>query len=118
MKGFTLYNWVVSTLSVLIVGYLLPGVSISSVLVGFIVALVLGIINIFIRPVMILLTLPLTIVTLGLFTFVINGLLVLLTSSIVPGFAISGFFVAILFSLFVTFLNGVLLEIFKDFDRK
>lgn len=114
----TLRSWVISTLAVLIAAYLIPGVMVSGLIVAFITSLLLGIINAFVRPVMIILTLPLTIVTLGLFTFVLNALLVLITSAIVPGFVVTGFWWALLFSLLVTIINSILVQIFADFPKK
>lgn len=111
---FTLKNWAISTLAVLITAYILPGVAVSGIIVGFVTALVLGIINAFIRPALLFLTLPINLVSLGLFTFVLNALLVLLTSAIVPGFLVTGFWWALLFSLVVTFINSILLSIFSE----
>lgn len=111
---FTFKNWAISTLAVLITAYILPGVAVNGIIVGFITALVLGIINAFIRPALLFLTLPINLVSLGLFTFILNALLVLLTSAIVPGFLVTGFWWALLFSLVVTFINSILLSIFSE----
>ena len=78
----------INGLAVYLAAYLLPGVAINSVVTALIVGLILGIANAFIKPILVLLTLPITIITLGLFIFVINGLLVLGTSAIVPGFIV------------------------------
>lgn len=99
-------QWLVSTVAILIAAYLLPGVEVT--LVGALVlAVVLAVLNQFIKPILILLTLPINIVTLGLFSLVINALLVLLADKIVPGFAISGFWIAVLFSIVLSLLNSV-----------
>lgn len=103
-----LLNWLVSAAAVGITAYLLPGISLSGFFAALVTALILGLINAFIRPVLILLTLPLNILTLGLLTFVINALLVLLTAAIVPGFMVAGFWWALLFSLVLTLINWVL----------
>ena len=76
-------------------------------------ALVLGLINAFIDPILIILTLPLNILTLGLFTFVLNALLVLLTSAIVPGFYVRNFWWALLFSLVFSIVSFVLHRIVR-----
>ena len=81
-----LLKWLISTLAVIIAAYLLPGVSVRSFWTALLVALVLGIVNAIIRPIFVILTLPLTVVTLGLFLFVINALLILLTSAVVLWF--------------------------------
>jgi putative membrane protein len=82
-----------------------PGVEVT--LIGSIVtAIVLGVINLFIKPVVKLLALPITIVTLGLFSLVINALFVILVAKIVPGFSVSGFWSALLFSIALSLINA------------
>jgi putative membrane protein len=103
-----LIHWLVTTLAIIISAYLLPGVNVAGFFPALVTALVLGILNTFIKPVLILLTLPLTLLTLGLFTLVINALLILLTSAIVPGFDVRNFGWALLFSLVLSILNAVL----------
>lgn len=105
------YYLIINALAIFIASYILPGVAINDGITILIVAVVLGAINTFIKPLLILLTLPLTIITLGLFTFIINALLVLLTSYVVPGFEVENFWWALLFSLVISivssFLNGL-----------
>ncbi|MGH7204182.1 MAG: phage holin family protein [Candidatus Levyibacteriota bacterium] len=98
-------NWLASAIVIVIAAYLLPGVHVASFWTALWVALVMGILNILIKPLLILLTLPITILTLGLFLLVINALIVLLVSHIVPGFYIDGFWWAVLFSLLVSLIN-------------
>lgn len=99
-----LLHWAISTGAILIAAYLIPGVGVT--LVGAIVlAVVLAIINVFIKPVLLFLTLPLTVLTLGLFSFVINALLILLAAKIIPDFSVSGFWTALLFSIVVSLIN-------------
>jgi putative membrane protein len=99
-------HWIISTIAILIAAYLLPGVTVT--LIGALVlAVVLGIINVFIKPVVFLLTLPINILTLGLFSLVINALLILLAAKIVPGFSVNGFWIALLFSIVVSLVNIV-----------
>lgn len=86
-----LLRWALSALSVIITAYIVPGVTISNVWAAFVAALVIGLVNALIRPLIILLTLPVNIVTLGLFTLVINGLMFWLASSIVKGFDVANF---------------------------
>jgi putative membrane protein len=97
-----LVNWLVMALAIIITAYLLPGVSVSTFVVALLVALVIGILNAFIKPVLVILTLPINILTLGLFTFIINGFLIWLTSRIVPGFHVSGFWWGVLFSIILS----------------
>ena len=101
-------NLIVSTLAVLISAYILPGVKVDGFLTAIVVAVVLGIVNTFIKPILLLLTFPLTILSLGLFYFVINALMVLLVSAIVPGFKVSGFFWALIFSLVLSIVSSFL----------
>jgi putative membrane protein len=105
--------WLVNALALIAVAYLLPGISVSSFLTALIAALVLGLVNAIIRPILILFTLPATVLTLGLFIFVINGLLFWMVAYFVEGFAVSGFwagfFGAIVFSLISWLLSSVLL---------
>lgn len=92
-------SWLISAVAILITAYILPGVAVSGFGVAVIVALVLGILNALIKPILVLLTLPINILTLGLFTLVINAALVLLATKIVPGFIVNGFWMAVIFGL-------------------
>ncbi len=105
--GF-LINWIVSGLAIVITAYLLPGVRLSGFFAALVTALILGLINAFIKPVLSLLTLPLTVMTLGLFALVLNALLIMLTSTIVPGFQVQGFWWALAFSLVLSIVNFAL----------
>lgn len=103
-----LINWLITTAAIVIAAYLLPGVDVAGFGVALVVAVVLGAINMFLRPLLLLLTLPVNIMTLGLFTLVINAALVLLAARIVPGFMVAGFWWALLFSLVLTLVQWVL----------
>ena len=103
-----LLHWLIRALAIGITAYLLPGVRLSGFAAAIVTALVLGLVNTFIRPLLLLLTLPLNILTLGLFTFVINAALIMLTSAVVPGFVVAGFGWALLFSLVLAVINFVL----------
>ena len=100
-----LVNWLISALVILIAAYILPGVAVENFWTALVVAVILGILNALLKPLLILLTLPITIVTFGLFLLVINALVVLLVSAIVPGFHIDGFWWAVLFSIIVSLIN-------------
>ena len=91
--------WLVNALSLLAVAYLLPSVTVESFYAAVIAALVLAIVNTVIRPVLVLVTLPINILTLGLFTLVINGLLFWFVASFVEGFQVTGFWSALLGAL-------------------
>ena len=104
MKIF--FQWFISALAIGIAAYIVPGVSVTltSVLVA---AVVLGALNLFIRPILLALTFPITILTLGLFSLVINALLVMFVAYIVPGFSIVGFWNALFFALVLMVVNWV-----------
>jgi putative membrane protein len=108
-----LTNWVILTLALLVTAYLLPGVSVGSFWVALMTALVLGIVNVVMKPILLFLTLPINILTLGGFTFVINALLILFVSVIVPGFSIANFWWALLFSIVMAILVYLLNKIVK-----
>lgn len=108
-----IFKWLLSALAVLIAAYLLPGVVVASIWTAIVVALVLALLNVVIKPILIILTLPINLLTLGLFTFVINALIVMLAAAIVPGFQSGGFLNALLFSLLLTIIQS-LFEIARD----
>ncbi len=101
-------NLLISGLAVFVSAYILPGVSVTGFGSALVAAVVLGIVNVFIKPVISIFALPITILTLGLFSIVINGLLVLLVSAIVPGFDVDGFLWAIVFAFVLSLINGFL----------
>ena len=91
-----LARWIVNAAALLLVAYIYPGVQVMSFTTALIAALVLGLVNAFIRPLLVILTLPVTILTLGLFLFVINALLFWFVAEIVKGFTVSGFLAALI----------------------
>ena len=102
----------ISGIAVWIAALILPGVHLSGFLAAVAVGLLLAVVNIFIKPILVILTLPITLITLGLFVFVINALMVLLVQWIVPGFAVDGFWWAMLFSIVVTAIKFLIDQIF------
>ena len=105
--------WLINSVSLIAVAYLMPSISVSSFATALVAALILGLVNAVIRPILILLTLPATILTLGLFIFVINGLLFWFVGSFIQGFEVAGFwagvFGAIVYSLISWALSALLL---------
>jgi len=99
---------IVSAIIAFGLSYILPGVHIDQFFTALILAVVLAILNAIIKPVLIILTLPITIFTLGLFLFVINALIILIAARFVPGFAVDGFWHALLFSLLLSILSSLL----------
>ena len=103
-----LINWIVSTLVIFAGAYLLPGVSVDSFMAAFVAALALGVINAILKPIVLLLTLPINFLTLGLFTLVINAGLIMLAAYIVPGFAVASFLWALLFGLILSIVSTLI----------
>lgn len=95
----TLIRWLLLAGALLLVAHLYPGVQVKSFTTALIAALVLGLFNTLLRPVLVLLTLPVTLLTLGLFLFVINALLFWATASVLDGFTVTGFWAALVGSL-------------------
>jgi len=104
-----LIKWLLSALALLAVAYLYSGVQVTTYTSALLAAAVIGLLNMFVRPVLVVLTLPVTIVTLGLFLFVINALLFWAASGLLSGFHVNSFFAALLGSLIYSLL-GVLIE--------
>ena len=109
-----LLTWLINALALLALKYIMPSITVDSFVTALIVAVVLGFINTLIRPIFVILTLPVTILTLGLFIFVINGLLFWAVGSFVPGFHVDGFwsgvFGAIIYSVISWALSALLLS--------
>lgn len=93
--------------ALLLVSYFIPGIEVASFYTAIIVALVLGFLNIFVKPLLVILTLPVTIVTLGLFLFVINALLFMFAASFVEGFEVAGFLTALIGSFLVSIVSAL-----------
>jgi putative membrane protein len=93
------------------IAYFLPGVQVAGPYTAMVVAVVLGLLNIFIKPIMVLLTLPFTIVTLGLFLLVVNAIMILLCTKIVGGFTVDSFWVAMLFSIILSLSQSIVYAI-------
>ncbi|OGZ27432.1 MAG: hypothetical protein A2365_03075 [Candidatus Nealsonbacteria bacterium RIFOXYB1_FULL_40_15] len=105
-------NWIITTLVILVVAFVLPGIQVAGFTTALLVALVLGVLNLLVRPVLILLTLPINILTLGLFTFVINALLIMLASYIIPGFEVKNFWWAVIFSIILALTIAIVDAVF------
>lgn len=109
---------ILTSVSVLLASYLLKGVSVDSTLTAMIVAVVLGLLNTFIKPILIVLTIPFTVVTLGLFLLVINILIVYWASDLVPGFKVDNWLSALLFSIIVSFTSSLLEKWINQYKAK
>jgi len=107
MKGL-LIRWVILTLAILAAGYLIEGIEVKGFWSAFLAAAILGVLNAVFRPILIILTLPVNILTLGLFTFVINAVLMMMVSGVVGGFEVHGFWAALLGSLVISVASWLL----------
>jgi putative membrane protein len=115
MNGM-LISWLTATGAIVLTSYLLNGIQIDGFFTAFMAAAILGILNALIRPIALLITLPINILTLGFFTFVINALLLQMVSGIISGFEIHGFGSAVLGSLMISVISW-LLNSFADRPR-
>jgi len=107
MAGF-LVKWIINAIAILIVAHIVKGIEVTSTAIVLVASFVLGIINAFLRPLLILITLPINILTLGLFTFFINGFMFYLVSKIVKGFIITGFWPAFFGYILVSIISFLL----------
>lgn len=105
-------NLLISALAVYLTAWLLPGIEVKSFGSAIGISLIIGLLNVLVRPSLTLLTIPVTIVTLGLFLFVIDALIVLLAAKLLDGFIVNGFLWALIFSIIVTFVTNLLYRIF------
>jgi putative membrane protein len=96
----------ITTVNAFVLAYILPGISIDNIFTAILVALLLGFMDAIVKPILIVLTLPVTIVTLGLFLLVINGIIMLSVGYFIDGFKVDGFWYALLFSLLLSFFNS------------
>lgn len=108
------FKLLLTALAVLILSNLLSGITVESYATAIIVAFTIAILNMLVRPLLVLFTLPVTILTLGLFLFVINAIIVLLAGQLVSGFVVSGFFTAILFSVLLSCFRSLLFRLLKE----
>ena len=106
-----------TALAVLLLANILPGVAVTSYAYAVWVAVVIGLLNGFVRPLLIFLTLPATLITLGLFLFIINACIILIAANFLGGFTVESFWWALLFSFLLSFLQSVLHSFLKE-DRK
>lgn len=100
-------RWAISAGAILLVAQVIKGIQVEGVLAAFVAAAVLGIVNAVLRPVLLLVTLPLNLLTLGLLTFLINGLMLYLAGKVVEGFTVTGFWSAVFGALFISIISGI-----------
>lgn len=102
-----LAKWILNALALLLAAYILPGIHVDGIYVALIASLLLGILNVVVKPILIILTLPINLLTLGLFTFVINGLLFWFLGTFVKGFHVDGFLWAIAGAFLVSVVSSL-----------
>ncbi|MDF1580230.1 MAG: phage holin family protein [Desulfuromonadales bacterium] len=113
MRGL-LIRWIIQTLAIMAAAWLLGGIEIRGPVAAIFAAAVLGVLNALLRPLLLLFTLPLNILTLGLFTFVINAVLLLMTSGVSRGFVVHGFWSAVAGSLVISLVSWLLNAMIND----
>ncbi|PID69540.1 MAG: hypothetical protein CSA39_05605 [Flavobacteriales bacterium] len=110
----TILRLLLTAIAVVILAKILPGVTVASYTSAIFVAVVLALLRIFVKPLLVIFTLPLTILTLGLFLFVINAIIILLADKLIDGFAVSGFWYALLFSLLLSVFQSLLFSLIEE----
>ncbi len=108
-----LIKLLLSAIAVFVLAELLTGVAVDNYMTSLIVAVVLSVLNVLLKPILVILTLPVTIVTLGLFLFVVNALIILLADKLIAGFSVDGIWTAILFSVLLSILESLLHSLIK-----
>ena len=113
MKGIFI-RWLILTFSIIATSYLIDGIQVSGFVSAFFAAAILGILNAFFRPILFILTLPINILSLGLFTFVINALMLMMVSGVISGFKVYGFWSAVFGSLFISLVSWLLTSFISE----
>ena len=116
MKGL-LVRWLVLTVAIVFSSYLISGIQVSGFFSALFAAAILGILNVFFRPILFILTLPINILTLGLFTFVINALILKMASGVISGFEVHGFWSAVFGALVISAFNWILNSLINERGR-
>jgi putative membrane protein len=114
----TILRMLLTAVAVVIIAKFLPGVEVTDFVNAMFVAIVLGFLRITVQPILVILTLPATILTLGLFLLVINAIIILLAGYFVDGFSVAGFWTALLFSILLSMFQSVLYSFLKEDDKK
>lgn len=113
MKGI-LIRWLLLAIAIFMAAYMIDGIRVASFTSAVMAAAVLGVLNAFFRPILLILTLPLNILTLGLFTFVINAILLMMASGVIGGFSVDGFGTAFLGALFISIVSWLLTSFINE----
>lgn len=110
-------KWLILTAAVLLASYLIDNIEVSGFIAAFFAAAAIGVLNLFFRPVLLILTLPINIMTLGLFTFIINALMLKIASGLIPGFSVTGFWSTVFGAIVISAVSWVLNSLLADASR-
>ena len=116
LKGIAV-RWFFLTVAITISSYLIKGIEVDGFFSAVMAAAILGVLNVFFRPILLILTLPLNILTFGLFTFVINAILLMMASGVIGGFRVNGFWAAVFGSLIISIINWLLSSMINEQGR-
>ena len=103
-----IFKWIIYAVLIMITAWIIPGISVSNFWSAMLVCIIIGLINVFVRPVVTFISIPINFLTLGLFSFVINALLLMLAGALTPGFEVNGFLSALLVSVLLSVFSGFL----------
>lgn len=110
----TVLKILLTAVAVVILAYILPGVAVEGYVSAIIVAVVLALLRLIVKPILVILTLPVTLITFGLFLLIINAIIILMADYFVSGFAVNNIWWALLFSLLLSFLQSILFSVLKE----
>jgi len=109
-----IFQIIISAFAVIITSYLLPGIHVSNFITACLVAIVLAVLNNLVKPLLIILTIPITFFTFGLFLLVINAFIIILAGNMVPGFRVDGFWRALAFSIILSIVSSILASVNRE----
>jgi putative membrane protein len=112
-----LVRWLILTVAIMVASYLIQGIEINGFFSAFFAAAILGVLNVFFRPILLILTLPINILTLGFFTFIINAVLLKMASGVIPGFVVHGFWSAVFGGFIISVVSWLLNSFINDQGR-
>ena len=112
-----LVRWLVLTAAIIVASYLIQGIEVNGFFSAFFAAAILGVLNVFFRPILLILTLPINILTLGFFTFIINAVLLKMASGVISGFVVHGFWSAVFGGLIISVVSWLLNSFINDQGR-
>ena len=112
-----LVRWLILTVAIMVASYLIQGIEVNGFSSAFFAAAILGVLNVFFRPILLILTLPINILTLGFFTFIINAVLLKMASGVISGFVVHGFWSAVFGGLIISVVSWLLNSFINDQGR-